>query len=117
SHPGGGSANVILDVPQMDETYDVASTQTATPTCPNPPVRAHVRVTVQQRPPCPGSPGCGSALTNSVTIPDADLQGSVTYRFDQPAELEGHAGTQWGVDYLPVLAPQRPAKIAFVSNR
>jgi Tol biopolymer transport system component len=114
---GGGSANFFLDVPQMDVTYDFGSAQTATATCPNPPVRAHVRVTVQQRLPCPGSPGCGANQASSITIPDADLQGSVTYRFDQPAELEGHIGTQWSVDYLPIFAPQRPAKIAFASNR
>ena len=114
---GDGSANFFLDSPQMDVTYDFGSTQTATPTCPNPPVRPHIRVTVQQRSPCPGSPGCGANLTNSITIPDADLQGSVTYRFNEQAEFEGALGTQWSVDYLPIFALQRPAKLAFASNR
>jgi TolB protein len=117
---GPGSATLFLDSPQMDVTYDFGSTQTVTPTCPNPPKRPHVWVTVDQRPPCPGNPldpSCGGIVTNSFTIPDSDLRGSITYGFTEPTLLEPDASTQWSIDYLPIFAPQRPAKIAFASNR
>ncbi|MFY9578181.1 MAG: hypothetical protein WAQ33_02545 [Gaiellaceae bacterium] len=119
SRLGDGSANFFLDQPQIGETYDFGSTQAQTPTCPNPPVRPHVNVAAQQAgEPCPGGPPCSPPVTNSVTIQDPDLMGSVTYRFDEPTEIAALAPlTKWAVDYLPIFAPQRPTKIAFATNR
>jgi len=106
SDVGDGSANFFIDSPQLGVTYDIGLRQTVTPTCFKPPARPYIRIAAAQRSSCPGDPGCSITTTNRLTVPDPDLQGSVTYQADQTTEMQGTSGTTWEIDYLPCRGVQ-----------